>query len=470
MKRTILGILCFILMAASPLLSQAALYKVSGKVTNEKTGAAVAKATVSFQLTPTVAKGAGLAPASTGPDGSYSINLPEGTYYLSIKHPNFNVYMQKEIKVSANTQLDFALTPITAPDLTGKAVIKGRVFFNADQSPVSGASVTAISTAGLPADTLIKKVPSYGASTGADGSYTLIAPPGEYYIACTYARKGVALSTVKEYYNDAKTIDKAEKITVAANAAVTGIDFGLDQPVSVVPAEVTISGTLLDSLAKPVKEAKLSVFDRITGKQTGASVKTDAAGKYTAVISLTKGQYELVLGVSALTFQNQYYSGKTAMADADVIKLNITGDKAELTNINFVLKASGGTGGKKKGQPAEEAVADNNSGDALNNTPGSVAAVKGAGSAAVTEYSLENNYPNPFNPSTKIRFSLPEASDVKIEVYTITGRKAATLVNESMGAGVHETVFDASGFPSGIYLYRMTAGSYTSVKVMQILK
>ncbi len=85
-------------------------------------------------------------------------------------------------------------------------------------------------------------------------------------------------------------------------------------------------------------------------------------------------------------------------------------------------------------------------------------------------YELAQNYPNPFNPSTEIRFDLPEASPVTLVVYDVTGREVARLVEGALAAGTHQVTFDASGLPSGVYLYRITAGSFTRTNRMVLTK
>ena len=85
-------------------------------------------------------------------------------------------------------------------------------------------------------------------------------------------------------------------------------------------------------------------------------------------------------------------------------------------------------------------------------------------------YSLAQNFPNPFNPTTTIRFSIPEESFVIIKVYDITGKEISTLVNERKTAGNYSVVFNASGLPSGVYLYRMQTGIYMSTKKFILLK
>ncbi|MCX6150910.1 MAG: T9SS type A sorting domain-containing protein [Ignavibacteriales bacterium] len=85
-------------------------------------------------------------------------------------------------------------------------------------------------------------------------------------------------------------------------------------------------------------------------------------------------------------------------------------------------------------------------------------------------FDLEQNYPNPFNPQTVIKWQLPVGSYTTLKVYDLLGREVAELVNDFKPAGKYQIEFDASALPSGIYLYTLTAGSFSESKKMIILK
>lgn len=85
-------------------------------------------------------------------------------------------------------------------------------------------------------------------------------------------------------------------------------------------------------------------------------------------------------------------------------------------------------------------------------------------------YYLEQNYPNPFNPSTTIRYSIAKSEHVKLIVYDVLGRKVAALVDEIQNPGIYNVTFNASNLSSGVYFYRIEAGTYSDVKRMMLLK
>ncbi|MDI6802378.1 MAG: phospholipase D-like domain-containing protein [Bacteroidota bacterium] len=92
------------------------------------------------------------------------------------------------------------------------------------------------------------------------------------------------------------------------------------------------------------------------------------------------------------------------------------------------------------------------------------------GNGIPDDFNLSQNYPNPFNPTTTIAFSLPIANLVTLRVYNILGQEVATLVNEEMKAGNYTVNFNASHLASGVYFYKLTAGSFNSVKKLSLLK
>lgn len=102
--------------------------------------------------------------------------------------------------------------------------------------------------------------------------------------------------------------------------------------------------------------------------------------------------------------------------------------------------------------------------------PRQTASGQQAGSGVEETPGVGQNYPNPFNPVTTIRYALPEASTVTLAVYDVMGRQVARLVDSSMNAGTHEATFDASGLPSGVYFYRIQAGSFMETRRMVLMK
>ncbi len=83
---------------------------------------------------------------------------------------------------------------------------------------------------------------------------------------------------------------------------------------------------------------------------------------------------------------------------------------------------------------------------------------------------LDQNYPNPFNPSTTIRYGLPHKTTVQLSVYNILGQSVSTLVNGEQEAGYHEVQFDGSKLASGVYLYRMQAGTYVEMRKLLLVR
>jgi hypothetical protein len=99
-----------------------------------------------------------------------------------------------------------------------------------------------------------------------------------------------------------------------------------------------------------------------------------------------------------------------------------------------------------------------------------VVSVEENSNLSTTEFLLSQNYPNPFNPSTAINYQIPEESLVQIKVYDVMGREIKELVNEQKKAGFYRINFDGSNLSSGMYLYRIDAGKFSSVRKMLLVK
>jgi len=101
----------------------------------------------------------------------------------------------------------------------------------------------------------------------------------------------------------------------------------------------------------------------------------------------------------------------------------------------------------------------------------STAAVEDNGSSTgPAAFTLNQNYPNPFNPTTVVSCQLPEASDVQLVVYDLLGREVARLLTGRLNAGVHSVRFDGSGLASGVYCYRLQAGTMVDMKRMILIR
>ncbi len=104
------------------------------------------------------------------------------------------------------------------------------------------------------------------------------------------------------------------------------------------------------------------------------------------------------------------------------------------------------------------------------NTSGIFSAINKIGTVNPVEFALLQNYPNPFNPVTVINYQLPKNSDVKLGIYNAQGKLMGILVNESQSAGDYNVEWNAGAFPSGVYFYRLEAGSFVSNKKMILIK
>ena len=132
------------------------------------------------------------------------------------------------------------------------------------------------------------------------------------------------------------------------------------------------------------------------------------------------------------------------------------------------------------GNTAKDKSREKNNGTLVNGptwvTPG--APIGNAGKAiadqfespVLDQFTLISNFPNPFNPTTKIKFIISESSFVTLKVYDVLGNEVATLVNGEKPIGSYEVEYDATSLPSGIYFYTLQAGNFIETKKMNLLK
>jgi hypothetical protein len=102
----------------------------------------------------------------------------------------------------------------------------------------------------------------------------------------------------------------------------------------------------------------------------------------------------------------------------------------------------------------------------INNT----SSVEDPNNEVISAYHLSNNYPNPFNPTTMIKYHIPELSFVTLKVYNVVGNEVATLVNKEKPAGIYEIEFNAETLPSGVYFYKLQSGAFVETKKMLLIK
>ena len=106
----------------------------------------------------------------------------------------------------------------------------------------------------------------------------------------------------------------------------------------------------------------------------------------------------------------------------------------------------------------------------LKTTTGGVTFISNISNEIPGTYKLFQNYPNPFNPATKIKYQITKNNFVSLKVFDIIGKEIATLVNEKQSPGIYEVKFDAGDLPSGVYFCKISAGDFTGIKNMLLVK
>ncbi len=202
-------------------------------------------------------------------------------------------------------------------------------------------------------------------------------------------------------------------------------------------------------------------------KPTTGVIGTTAT-QYTATGVVANQWYRLILSIKNGVHHNTYLDGKLALAGTalgvdgrfglDSLLIAFGDDDGDDGDIDIAELAMWD-------RPLTEAEAA-----ALGKVPTTTTSVRHGSDAVAERYELLQNYPNPFNPSTQIAFSIPTGGWVSVKVYDLLGRQVATVVDSHMDAGMHATVFNAGALSSGMYFYRIEAGSFTAMRKLLFVK
>jgi len=165
--------------------------------------------------------------------------------------------------------------------------------------------------------------------------------------------------------------------------------------------------------------------------------------------------------VYAIGRYGEFYSSSTGGNDWTI---NYGGPAGPITKLQFLSRNvgyAGGSSGLYKTSDGGLTWTEQN----VNYT-----SVSREGSLTSANYSLFQNYPNPFNPSTIIRYALPQRAHVSLTVFNTLGQRIASLVNESQDPGYHDVRFDGNDLASGVYFYRLQAGTYVETKKLLLVR
>jgi hypothetical protein len=259
--------------------------------------------------------------------------------------------------------------------------------------------------------------------TGDDGGYVLPnLAPGRYIL------RACALGFVGEYWDNQPTWHTADPIEV------TGPDFEFtaDFELAECPGGPNlIAGTIRDDQSNPINDA--FVFARGSDNQVYFT-SADEEGNF--AIEVPEGSYHVWSEFP--TFDDQWYDHAPTMGQAMTVEVGLVPSVSSI-DFDLILEALS----------AED---------------------PGAPAATVTQYRLNAPYPNPFNPTTTLTYTLADKTPVSLVVYDMLGQRVGTLVHETQNAGSYRVTFDGSGLSSGIYFVQLNAGNANFVQKLLLMK
>lgn len=436
----------------------------------------------------------------TANDGSYLIErLAPGDYLVRAHGKNvLPQYYDGETDIRNASVVSVASVPVTGIDFT---LERG--------GSIAGTVFDADNNAAIPHAVVIVRSTTHrferGARTDAHGNYLIEGLPADDYIVLASAHRYLGM-----YYDEASTLTGATPVTVTTSAAVAGIDF----PLRTIPANSRNASGIVNARGSDAAEL-LTIIEAIHPENgTVIFTSTDALGQFEfpawehAIIraraigyvglyagntrNWSEGGRNGVSGIISFMLEpaveaglatcsgilrdaesgdalvNAWVYGSDAMGNSSFA---VTGPNGEFTinnTTNGTLNLTIAAVGYEQSESSTE-ISDATGNAILSARRTSVLSARDV-SALPSQPILYQNYPNPFNPATTIRFLLPQRSDVTIRVFDLLGREMAVLADGMVEAGLHETSWNASTAPSGIYLYRLDSQGMTQTRRMLLTK
>jgi hypothetical protein len=306
-----------------------------------------------------------------------------------------------------------------------------------------------------------------------------VGPPGQEFIMTSFVKyvRGTEYGVNDFIDNGAGTItDQATGLMWTQDDSETGLNW--EEALSWVAQKNTDSYLGYDDWRLPNAKELQGIVDYTRSPETTNSAAIDSQF-FCSIITDEGGGENYPFYWTGTTHANMQVNGKYAV----YISFGEALGWMEMppNSGNFQLLDVHGAGAQrsdpKSGDPSDWPYGHGPQGDVIR-IYNYVRCVRDAGSTDIEEnddqntpdkFGLIENYPNPFNPTTTIRFSLETHGDVSLQIYDITGRLVETVVNGTI-RGEHEVVWDASGYPSGVYLIRLSHGDRTHTRKMLLLK
>ncbi|HRE41975.1 MAG TPA: T9SS type A sorting domain-containing protein [Ignavibacteria bacterium] len=170
------------------------------------------------------------------------------------------------------------------------------------------------------------------------------------------------------------------------------------------------------------------------------------------------------IGSNVMVFDSLYGGDIKLIMNTNPNSLNVSpGNSVDIISTQFVARGTSNLNSVTRLKQLADSIKTFFDGGTVIGIPSNVSEVP-------VDFQLFQNFPNPFNPETNIKFNIPERTLVSLDVVDITGRKVKTIVNEVLNSGSYNYTFDGSNLTSGIYFYRLTSGNFSQTKKMILLK